>query len=275
VKISIICIVENTASGDLLGEHGLSFLVETERNRILFDTGAGHVFAHNASKLRISQKSIDSLVLSHGHYDHTGGIKDALPYLKENAKIYFHPAALEPKYSHRPDGFAYIGISEENKRLLMELKGEKIPLRNSHEIAEGIWTSGEVERNCQEEVSGSKFFLDPEGTREDLLIDDLSLFIRTEKGLLVLGGCCHSGPVNTMEQAVRQFPSEGILGFIGGTHLVDADEKRVLSTSDYFSSHGLELIAPCHCTGEIAKAMLFCENRNAYCFCSTGSLFRF
>ncbi len=275
METSITCIVENTASGGLLGEHGLSFLIETGKNSILFDTGAGNVFAHNASKLRIPRKSIDALVLSHGHYDHTGGIKDALPFLKDDAKIFFHPAALEPKYSRRPGGLAYIGISEENRRLLMEFPGEKVFLRNSQEVADGVWTSGEVRRIRQEETPESKFFLDPEGKRPDIIMDDLSLFIRTEKGLLVLAGCCHSGPVNTMEQARRLFPDDMIRAFVGGTHLVNADERRIAFTADHFKSNGMEVLAPCHCTGEIAKASLFCENRSAYRPCVSGSLFRF
>ncbi len=275
MKISITCIVENTASGELLGEHGLSFLIEAGKNRILFDTGAGNVFAQNASKLRIPRKSIDALVLSHGHYDHTGGIKDALPFLKEDANIFFHPAALEPKYSLRPDGLAYIGISEDDRRLLMEFPGEKISLRNSQEVADGIRTSGEVARMQKEETPESKFFLDSEGKRPDIVLDDLSLFIRTEKGILVLAGCCHSGPVNTIEQARRLFPKDRIRAFVGGTHLVNADERRIAFTSARFKSCSLEVLAPCHCTGEPAKCILFGENRNVYRPCASGSSFRF
>ena len=265
--------VDNIASWGLRGEHGLSFLVESGGKRILLDCGAGDAFEHNARRLGIAKGSLDALVLSHGHYDHTGGLEYALELLSGDGRVVFHPSALEPKYSGK-GGMHCIGIPERCRlRLLstgLAVNATRLPV----ELGEGITTSGEIPRMLPEEA-GANFFSDPDGQIPDGLPDDLSVYIRTAEGLVILSGCCHAGMGNTIEHAARTTGAQRIHAFIGGTHLCDAGDQRINFSIEMLKSRGLAFIAPCHCTGDKAKAVLRSAFPDIYHDCVAGEEYRF
>jgi 7,8-dihydropterin-6-yl-methyl-4-(beta-D-ribofuranosyl)aminobenzene 5'-phosphate synthase len=218
---------------------------------------------------------VDFLVFSHGHNDHTGGLKDAMKLLKKNAKIIFHPAALEPKYSRHPDKIHYIGISDENKTLLLNSQYEKLISAKPVKIMDGAWTSGELKQKYPEELAEKKFSLDPDGKIDDNIADDMSLFFETKNGIVIIAGCCHAGLANTIDQSISVFEGKNLHAFIGGTHLGNVTKKRLDFTADFLQKHSIQVFAPSHCTGEMSKNYLYSKNPQIYTPCFAGAEFIF
>ncbi len=259
----------------MLGEHGLSFLIETERSQILFDTGAGQAFAHNAVKAGIKEESVNSLVLSHGHYDHSGGICVAVPYFADDVKAYLHPTALEKKYSKRKVGFHYIGISKENRRFLEKLGENMVLTESPAEVEKDVWVSGRIPRINEPEKSETRFFLDEEGISPDNIDDDQSMFFKTSKGTVLLAGCCHSGLANTLDYISGICASSKVYAVIGGMHLAGASKERIDFTIDALKKYGVRIFAPCHCTGQISSAKIYAAMPDSFQPCHAGTVFEF
>jgi 7,8-dihydropterin-6-yl-methyl-4-(beta-D-ribofuranosyl)aminobenzene 5'-phosphate synthase len=238
-------------------EHGLSLYIDAGGYRILFDTGASALFLGNAKNLGLHLNDLDALVLSHNHYDHTGGVEFLLDLYSGAPPIFAHPKTFDQSYARpktaaaggqagaRSIGFPYpLGLSGLRKRGV-ELTTNREPL----EIHKDIWLSGEVARNCPFEEVGGKFFLDSGLTEPDELIDDQSLIINTESGLVVISGCCHSGLVNTLETARALHPDTPVLAVVGGFHLLEADHTRIRRSIDYLKSLNPRQVIAGHCTG--------------------------
>ena len=155
-KLKLIVLVENlTYKKDILAEHGFSVYIETPKANILFDTGAGNTLMHNAGKLHIDISKIKYIVLSHGHYDHTGGINSIIRK-NNNVKIFAHPDIFKKKFVKNKN-FREIGIPLQKEEFLkygVELKLSK----NSQKLTENIWTSGEIPANNDFENIEKKFF---------------------------------------------------------------------------------------------------------------------
>jgi len=247
-------LVENNAGRrDLLGEHGLAVLVETPSAKVLFDTGQGRALSPNAKALGCSLADIDSILLSHGHYDHTGGLGAVLAEAPQ-ARLFAHPMALEPKYSSSGSGSRYIGVSPEN---LQKAQARGPLLRLTAEpvvIAEGLTLTGRIERRRPFEKPSGRFFLDESCRRIDLMEDDQALVIDGPTGLLVLLGCAHAGVVNTLEAVAELAGVQSLAGVFGGMHLAGCGAERLSATMDEFDRFGLRHIAPGHCTGTMETA---------------------
>jgi 7,8-dihydropterin-6-yl-methyl-4-(beta-D-ribofuranosyl)aminobenzene 5'-phosphate synthase len=253
----ITTLVENTVSkSELLAEHGLSLLLETDDEAILFDTGQGHAIVHNAEKMGIDLSKVEKIVLSHGHHDHTGGLLNVLKAC-EGAQVYGHPGIFDEKYSktrceQRPIGMAY------EKRLL-EIMGAKLCLsRESIQIARGIRTTGEVRRRMDFETIPERLCAMRNGTlQRDELFDDLSLIISGENSVAVIFGCGHSGVINTLAQVREMTNKSPISLVVGGIHLMGASEDRINRTIEQLKSFKIEKFALCHCTGMAAMMKLY------------------
>jgi 7,8-dihydropterin-6-yl-methyl-4-(beta-D-ribofuranosyl)aminobenzene 5'-phosphate synthase len=248
VKITIL--VDNHAGDDLIAEHGLSVWIEAEGRRILFDTGQGGALAANALSLGVDLGEADALVLSHGHFDHTGGI----PHVLKTARCidtYCHSGAVLPRYSIRNGTPKPIHMPRDCLAAIDSLPWHRLhwvqePLRLTGKIG----LTGPIPRETSFEDTGGPFYLDPEGRRTDAIEDDLALWIRTDKGLVICVGCCHAGVVNTLNHILRLNPDSKIRAVIGGMHLLNASEKRLDRTIAALRSLMPELVVPCHCTGE-------------------------
>ena len=278
LSIKILC--DNTASGNYLGEHGLSFLINTGDTNILFDTGKGEVIAHNMQEAGIKPSDIDLVVFSHGHYDHTGGISyilnDSLfatKFSDEKNRIYMHADALNAKYSKTISGPKYIGISKENKNILNKYSDITVFNKESLEILPGVHLTGEIPRINSEENVKTKFFLDDKLSIVDSIVDDQSLFIKTPKGIVVILGCCHSGLANTLDYISKLANTDSIYAVIGGTHLRNANRSRLDFTIEVIKKYNVKLFAPIHCSGQRASAYMFAQLEDIFQEANSGAAF--
>jgi len=216
-NLRVTVLVENTVrNSQLLGQHGLALWIEADNHKVLFDTGRAEALARNAARLNVPLEEADSLVLSHGHYDHTGGL-ELLLRLGVRTDAYFHPAALRPKFA-QVDGCksAYVGMSEAGRTALRIQSRESIETCEPTQVAEGIYLTGEIPRRTEYEDNGGAFFLDEACTSPDPLLDDQALYIETPAGLVVVLGCAHAGVVNTLDYIADLTGKKKIHAVLGG-----------------------------------------------------------
>jgi 7,8-dihydropterin-6-yl-methyl-4-(beta-D-ribofuranosyl)aminobenzene 5'-phosphate synthase len=275
-RLCVTVLVENSVyQPDLLAEHGLAFLVEADGFRLLFDTGQGRALLGNARQLNIHLDGLDAVVVSHGHFDHTGGVADVLR-LEGRQKVYMHPAAIEPKYSRRKiPPHREIGIPEAGLRALETAEERIVWTRAPERVFPGVCVSGEIPRITTFEDTGGDFYRDETCMERDALLDDQALVVNTSLGLVVILGCGHAGVVNTLEHASRLTGQSSIRAVLGGMHLMRASAERIESTRDSIDRRQVEKVAPCHCTGWKAIAHFRSSLGERVLDCSTGSKFVF
>ncbi len=274
-RLKITVVVDNTASGELLAEHGLAYYIECDGKRIFFDSGQGNVIEHNCNKLNIDPLRANAFVLSHGHYDHTGGIKYLAEHFSDNVKVYIHPAAFDKRYAKDEEKYRYIGISKENKKWIRSKDDQHLFFTEAPtEIFENVWVTGEIPRIHRIEKIEYRFCLNKDINQHDDLPDDQSMFFYTEKGIVVLLGCCHSGIGNTLDYISELTGKKKIYAVIGGMHLKNVSRKRLDFTTDVLVKYKVKKFAPCHCTGQKSTAYLFCGNRKNFEECYAGKILK-
>ena len=274
IQITILC--ENTVEASLpvIGEHGFAAFIETERGNYLFDTGQGHSILHNSRCLKKDLASIKSIFLSHGHYDHTGGLPNVLK-LKKNIEVYSHPDIFSKKYAlvktNGKDTQKYIGM--EFKKEYYEKRGAEFIFNSSFsEVTEGIYLTGEVPHTTDFEKGDPRLIVNKNGNLlPDPLLDDQSLILKTKKGLVVVLGCAHSGLINTLQYILTNFKSEKLNTIIGGTHLGFLKEDQIDKTISHLKCLDFKRIGASHCTGLKASARLFQEFKDRFFFASVGT----
>ena len=255
-KITTLC--ENNighGSQNLIGEHGLAFYIEADDHRLLFDTGQNLGLANNADVLGIDLSRIDTVVLSHGHYDHSSGLKTLLG-CNTNFTLYAHPDVFGDKRKGAGDTSKYIGIPLTREDL--EQKGIKVVLnRDPVQIAPGMTTTGEIPLENDFEAVEPDFFL-KNGNEypADLLPDDRALILDTQKGIVVLLGCSHRGVVNTLEHVTGITGRQTIHAILGGLHLGKASADKLQKIGAHLQTFGLEKIGVGHSTGPKAFVAL-------------------
>lgn len=249
-KIAIL--VNDKAHTGFLAEHGLSFWIKADGKRILFDTGQGDALPQNAKRLGIDLQSTDILVLSHGHYDHTGGIPSVTAQAKY-LKIFCHPEAICPKYCQKQNTINPIGIPHQSKESLSKIHPDALHwVQNPVLLTESIGLSGTIPRLATFEGGNGNFFLDPDRKHIDPIEDDLALWISTKDGLVIVVGCAHAGLINTINYIVKTTKIKQIKAIIGGFHLLESEEYCLNQTMVALRELNPTKVIPCHCTGAIA-----------------------
>lgn len=244
-KLKITVLNDNIAGRWCRAEHGLSFLIEADRT-VLFDTSSSsELIAYNAQILNIDLQQTDTIVLSHGHDDHTGGLM-----LFGGQQLICHPDAFLKRT--RKSNHTELGIkwNEEEIRSRFNL----ILSREAIQISEQIYFLGEIPRHTEFE-SKKTAFQKAHGT-DDFVMDDSGLAIVTSKGLVVVSGCAHSGICNLVLQATKVTGIEKICAVIGGFHLQN-DYATTQMTIDWMKSMQVEQVIPSHCTSFQAQAAIF------------------
>ncbi len=249
VKISIL--VDNQSCEGWLNEHGLALLIETMDERILFDTGAGGALIPNLKTGKIEPAGITKLILSHGHYDHTGGLSEVLPLLPDCEVFYGHGIAKK-RFSRHPglpvkENAMPRGCAEALAKHLL-----KREVAGFSAIAPQVSLTGAIPRLSGEDCGGP-FYLDPDGKSPDDISDEQALLL--DCGILIQG-CGHAGIINTVECCGKYRPDVKIHTIIGGLHLLQASLERLKMTADYLNTLALKRLILLHCTGESAGKYL-------------------
>ncbi len=276
MKLRITTLSENTAGlGSFLGEWGLSILVETEEMNVLLDTGQSISAVHNADILGIDLGQVDKIVLSHGHFDHTGGLRQVLGRMRKEVEIIAHPDMWQAKYSRRGDVGGYIGIPfarEELEGLGANFKLTPEPVR----LTDNIMTTGEIPMVTEfEEIDAGLVVKEGTGFKPDKVLDDRALIINTGAGLVVVLGCAHRGIINTLYYAQQLTGVKPIHMVLGGCHLISATEERIWLTIAALKELGVERLGVSHCTGMPAAMVMAPEFGEAFFFNNAGTQINF
>ncbi len=255
--LSVSFLVEDSVHRtELFAEHGLSAFVEREGKGVLFDTGQSDLLFRNAKIMGIELGGVMKIALSHGHYDHTGGLLEVLRHAPK-APVCAHPALFGPKFYREKDGaWRKIGIPFSQKEV--EESCFSLSLETSpQEIAPGIFLTGEIPRKADFEEPASRFFAaENDEKKPDLLLDDQALIADTPTGLVVILGCAHAGVVNTLHHVARLFPRRQIALVAGGMHLLDSAAERIRQTVEALRELGVRRVVAGHCTGWKACCVL-------------------
>lgn len=275
-NVRLTVLVENNADPASLGsEHGWSVLVETDDSRGLFDTGQSGLVVDNASALDVDLRELEWIVLSHGHYDHTGGLEAVLTEAAP-VTVYCHPEAFPMKFVREGDG-RYREAGMELSRQVISKKGADLKvIPGAAKIGKGLTTTGEIPRVTNFEPIPERFFLARDGERvPDQFRDDQAMVFSCEQGLVVLVGCAHAGVVNTIKYAIELTGIDRVYAVIGGMHLARASEKRLAQTVRAFQELEIEMVGPAHCTGQKATAQFKREFGDGCLSCPAGTRLEF
>ncbi len=255
-RFSLTVVVEDTISPQkknvgLEAKHGLSIVIQQSRPRksILMDTGqSSETLLHNMEILGLDLEKIDAVFLSHGHYDHTGGLSVVMEKTNRHVPVIAHPDVLKPKFKATP---TLRCIGSPLKRSCLDQFSRFLLARNSVVITENILTTGEIERLTQYEKPRGFWTVEGDVFVEDQVQDDQALILNLpKKGLVVIAGCAHAGIVNTVRYAQKLTGTKKVHAVIGGFHLNDSSEETVKATISDLAEINPDLICPCHCTGQ-------------------------
>jgi 7,8-dihydropterin-6-yl-methyl-4-(beta-D-ribofuranosyl)aminobenzene 5'-phosphate synthase len=236
-----------------IGEWGFAALVEADGHKILFDTGARpRTVLENARELKIDLSDVEDVVLSHFHHDHTGGLMTLRQELMKT-----NPRALSR--AHVGEGIflprRYKGKEDANQMIATKAEyeatgGKFIVHDKPDEIIPGVWLTGPVPRPNAEKnwQPGVEMKVDGKWI-DDTLPEDQSLVFQTEKGLVLLSGCGHAGVVNTIEYARKILGPQNVYAAVGGFHLYDAPDEKLVWTAAKLKAYGVTQILGAHCTG--------------------------
>lgn len=244
-------LVDNTSiPGGPVGEHGLSLLIESGDNKILFDTGQGERFARNAEDMNLDLGEVQAAVISHGHYDHGGGI-DYFLEINKNAHVYVHKDAFRPHLSFRDGKYTDIGLNPDSKSNVRIILTDGIT-----EIAEGFTLFGETGGEHPLPSGNENLFIGTEdNNRPDDFVHEQNLLIEKNDKAVLITGCSHRGIVNIVtraEEILGRFPDAVVGGFHLRASSGNAENKSdIYGISEFLSETGADFYTG-HCTGESA-----------------------
>lgn len=268
-RITILC--ENSVGpiSGTIGEHGFSALIEWNGGSLLFDTGQGLTLLHNAQRMNRNLHQTSHVALSHGHYDHSGGL---FPLLRSCGpkRVFGHPDIFTPRFRLTDRGEP-LSIGMPYPQEYLEGLGASFDLEeNFREIAPSIFMTGKVPRTTDFETGDKGLFSDRCCCTPDPFNDDQSLAISTDDGLIVLLGCCHAGLINTLKHLIQQTGETHIQTLLGGTHLNFCNEEQLEMTIKTLSLMQIKNISVSHCTGFNASFKLSKELRSSFQTANVG-----
>lgn len=269
-KATVLC--ENCVFSNVgaIAEHGWSVYIESDQGNFLFDTGQGRAIINNARYFNKDLSAIQGIMISHHHHDHTGGLLSVLEHAGK-VNVYSHPDLFKNSYVLDEGKERNIGIPF--RREILESRGAQFKFNTSfREIIPDLMLSGEIPRLTEFEKGSKKFLLKTrEGHIQDLIFDDQTLIMNTEKGLIIILGCSHSGIINIINHIIDKTGKSHIRTIIGGTHLGPASEETKEKTIQALKKFDIEKIGVSHCTGLETSMRLFQELGDRFFFCNVGT----
>lgn len=237
MKITVIINDYESDNPKLLIEHGLSLFIEADK-KILLDKSKSDAFLKNAEVLNIDLNEVDYFVISHGHYDHA----ENMQLLPKNMKIVAHPKIFTKRYEKSDETF-YAGLNDDKQSL--EKEYDVRYSAKPYKLSESAYFIGEAERIFEFENCEYPTVL--ESGEIDLVEDDSGLVFKTDKGLVIVAGCAHTGICNIIEYCKKIMNENTVYAVVGGFHLrKDGDKFR--KTIDYLKSQNIKRIVTGHCT---------------------------
>lgn len=256
MTVHITTLSENSAQLGFIAEWGLSILIETDECKVLLDIGMGSSAVYNAQLLGIDLSSLDAIILSHAHLDHTGGLRDILKRVRKQIQIVAHPDIWQSKYVQFGELERYAGmpwIKEDLEALgaVFNLSSEPV------QISTSIMTTGEITMTTDYETIDDRLMVMVNNQLVPYILnDELSLIVRTKDGVALITGCAHCGIVNTIRHIQQITGGEYIHTIIGGRHLHVASQERINKTAAELMELGLQRLGVSHCTGFNASVTL-------------------
>jgi len=262
-RITVLCDNSVGPLAGTLGEHGFAALVEWEGGSLLFDTGQGETLLHNALRMNRDLHRVERVALSHGHYDHSGGL---LPLLRNcgGKEVFAHPEVFARRYRVKDTGESIAIGMPYDEHFLRGLGARFNFGERFREIVTGISLTGEVPRVSGFETGDTGLCCDEAGCMADPIRDDQSLVITTSRGLVLVLGCCHAGLVNTIHHAREQTGVAEVYAVLGGTHLGFCSPRQLDETVTALREHGVRKILGSHCTGFAPSVRLAREFPRAF-----------
>jgi 7,8-dihydropterin-6-yl-methyl-4-(beta-D-ribofuranosyl)aminobenzene 5'-phosphate synthase len=262
--LHITTLIENHADAHhtLKSEHGISFLIEYGDTTLLFDTGQSGKFLDNARDLNVDLRTVDHVVISHGHYDHTDGLPFLAGSVTADFTLHVHRDFFDPKYATDGAGdeepVTYKGCSWTREWAEETLSGLDLITGSGRELVPGLHIVTDFDHPHPLEVKNPRFVVRRPGSTElevDDFRDEVALVLETEKGLVVLVGCSHPGIMNILDTVAARF-SEPIYAVLGGTHLIEAHGERLTAALGYLANGSIGKLGLSHCTGDEAMDTL-------------------
>ncbi len=261
-----------------IGEHGFSALIEIGDKRYLFDAGSGLGLSLNLKLLEKNLKGVGRIFLSHGHYDHTGGLKTALQETGP-VNVVAHPEVFSRHHLKTPrmsaDEPRYIG-SPLSKEELTALGAEFTWVEETRRMEDGIWFVTGVPIKPDQDFQDPQLVIpDGQGFSPDPISDDASLLIETTTDPVLLLGCAHSGVLNILDHIEETLKIRKLRAILGGTHLMFFSPERIAAVIKRFEAFGVEQVGVCHCTGMTATVALGAHFKERFSVAAVGSVFSY
>jgi 7,8-dihydropterin-6-yl-methyl-4-(beta-D-ribofuranosyl)aminobenzene 5'-phosphate synthase len=273
IMIRIKVLIENTAfQPDVISEHGLSLFIQVGSEQILFDTGQSGAFMKNASIYGCKLEKTEKMIISHGHYDHTGGLP---AFLKENKKVlvYCKKEALIPKFSHN--------YNEKRQINLPLIDAYKTYTKRFVFLSENFRISPEI-LVVTDILNKTKFENDEQNltwktgsnNEKDPFDDELFLILEENDGITIVTGCSHRGIINIIHTANKLFPAKKIKHVVGGFHLKNKSHERMKPVLKELNKFPIGQLDICHCTGIEEYGIIKNEFKGKTQYLSTGTLLK-
>lgn len=265
-------LIENTSNRPgLHSQHGLSLWIEAGDAAILVDSGQDAAFLSNSALLGVDLHRTDLLFLTHGHYDHTGGVPAVLSG-GIRPRVVVHPRAWETRRSLR-QGETPRDVGIPWPRELLTTSGLAVQeAATAVELLPGVWSTGTISNLTGHRTSPELQRARAGGWEPDMFPDEQALILRTVEGLVVVTGCCHTGVVNTLRMAQQVTGTDTIYALVGGLHLHRAPTADVAALAGSLAAFGIPHLWVNHCTGSDAFTVL--RKRLGPCVAWAGTGFR-